>query len=76
MEFDLQPLTARETRVLGFATEYAALCQKYDVRIEACGCCNSPFLVVGESIFVDGIDEENIVHKVRDVIDHKKGISI
>lgn len=49
-EFDLKPAdrTAGEIvheRLMGFATEYVALCKKYNFTISACGCCNSPFLV-------------------------------
>lgn len=31
-------------RILNFLNEYKSLCKKYNVSIEGCGCCGSPFI--------------------------------
>lgn len=50
-EFDLRPASPKRERLINFAIEYEALCRKYGLQIDACGCCNSPWLVA--------IDEDN-----------------
>ena len=34
--------------ILDFLEEYRKLCEKYNLSIGACGCCNSPWVVSGD----------------------------
>lgn len=69
-EFDLRPASVQRDRLMTFATEYESLCRKYGLQINACGCCNSPWLTeidgvpAEEPVFIDGIEPDNIVQRV------------
>jgi len=43
--------------IKAFLYEYRAVCEKYGVYIQACGCCDSPFLSDLSSEYAEGIDE-------------------
>jgi hypothetical protein len=43
-QFELAPLTNDQERLRMFAKGYHELCQKYNLYIDGCGCCESPFL--------------------------------
>ena len=45
--------------ISAFLEEYEALCRKYHVHVDSCGCCNSPYLsdYAGESD-IDGAIEQ------------------
>lgn len=38
-------MDARLRRVVGFLKEYKALCDRYQMYIDSCGHCNSPWVV-------------------------------
>lgn len=42
--FELKLLTENQLRLVHFAEEYRILCQKYNLYVDSCGCCNSPYL--------------------------------
>lgn len=69
-EFDLRPASVQRDRLLGFASEYQAMCEKYNLEITACGCCNSPWLTEIDGVpdekpvFIDDVEPDNIVQRV------------
>jgi hypothetical protein len=77
-EFDLMPASPLRDRLRGFATEYAELCKKYNLTIDSCGCCNSPWIVevnVDEGrdfiVHIENVDATDVVGAVEKFIaDH------
>jgi len=49
-----------------FLKEYEALCKKYGLFVSACGCCDSPWVVVADS---EKEIDEHIEH-LREQWDH------
>lgn len=73
MKFKNKEISLRD-RLLGFASEYQAMCEKYNLEISACGCCNSPFLteitrsIKNEGLNLSEMDDlcaDNIVARVQ-----------
>lgn len=42
-----------------FLLDYLKLCLQYNIKISACGCCNSPFLLFNKSVEDVEVDFEN-----------------
>ena len=73
----------RIQRIVAFLRDYMALCKKHNIIVDACGCCNSPYLVgndVGawsdrpdetEKVCVDSI----VAHLVNETWDASGGES-
>lgn len=79
-QFNLAPDTEDQARLKGFAREYRQLCEKYNLFIDSCGCCSSPYL--NEKTFtklsaylsdIDNIEPETIEQQVAALIEHNPG---
>lgn len=57
-------MTELQNRQLAFLQEYAALCEKHGMCIEACGCCNSPYF----SDFTD-TDSVRLTHHLAEILE-------
>jgi len=54
---------SKDERYRNFLREYEKLCKKYGVFIDACGCCNSPWMVLAK----DELDIDlHIEHLIRE----------
>lgn len=74
-EFNLQSPSEMRERLMGFAKEYEALCRKYGLQIDSCGCCNSPWISSleerGFAHLGNDVDFENIVEQVTQYCEKK-----
>ena len=53
-------------KLIEYLKEYEALCQKYDIEISSCGCCNSPYLTEKfEEVEVENIDFDRKTKKLK-----------
>lgn len=79
-QFDLNPDTEDQARLKGFAKEYSQLCDKYNLFINSCGCCSSPFLSeknctkLSEYLAeVNYVEPDTIERQVETLIRHNPG---
>ena len=66
-------MNERKQQLKEFLKEYEALCNKYNLLVSACGCCDSPYLVCLEYENKDTIKEkvtESIKNEIKDSINH------
>ena len=47
-----------------FTTELQVLCEKYNIRIGGCGCCDSPWLVSfeGHRVYIDVAEQDDGIY--------------
>ena len=84
-EFNLKPQTPTASellreRLIGFAKEYVTLCNKYNLTIDGCGCCGSPYLTEIEETkeakqfnlhTISGCDLSDITYRIEEYIAKK-----
>ena len=44
-----------EEKIYKFLKEYETLCKKYGFSIDACGCCDSPYILSNGDIIIENI---------------------
>lgn len=47
-----------ETHLEGFLREYHALCERYKLKVDGCGCCGSPYVANEDGIYVAPVEGE------------------
>jgi len=61
-------MTDRKERVKAFLKEYYALCKKYNLCVDACGCCNSPWIY-------EPLNEERLVEHIEHLVEEEKDLT-